>query len=62
MARQLEVSRFTGLKLLQSGDIPTVNIALPGDSRSRLRVYESDFYDWLASRETPTDRRRKVPV
>ena len=62
VAAQLGVSRFTALRLLQSGELPAVDIAIPGHRRSRLRVYEGDFYAWLDSRKLPTDGRRKVPA
>lgn len=62
IANRLEVSRYTALSILKSGDMPVVNIALPGDSKAQLRVYDSDFEAWLSSREMPADRRRKVPV
>lgn len=57
VANVLGVTRQHAYKLLESGAIPSIDVALPTSKKKCLRVNSDELEAWLNRRKT--DRRRR---
>jgi predicted DNA-binding transcriptional regulator AlpA len=50
VAARLRISMSSALRLMQSGAFPSIDVSLPGSSRSAWRVRVGDYDSWMRSR------------
>lgn len=55
-AKELHLSRQRVTRLIEVGDLPAVNVALPGSPRKTWRIDKDELRRWMTSRSnTPPE-------